>query len=90
MEKSSLLDGLQTSDLQDIVRYLCCVESKGKGDTYSSHSVSKRKMKERMAEVQWMWTKYFNLPPIKEEEEEEETDNLQTINENDNNIDYGE
>ena len=31
----------------------------GKGDTYSSHGGSKKKRKERMAEVQPVWTKYF-------------------------------
>ena len=31
----------------------------GKGDTCSSHGGSKKKRKERMAEVQPVWTKYF-------------------------------
>ena len=58
-EQGHLLDKLSSTELQHIVRFLCCVEKKGKGDTYSSHSGSKKKLKERMAEVQPVWTKYF-------------------------------
>ena len=60
-EKGHLLDRLTNHELQDIVRFLCCVEKKGKGDSYSSHAGSKKKLKERMAEVQPVWTKYFEM-----------------------------
>lgn len=60
-EKSHLLDRLTNPELQDSVRFLCCAEKKGKGDSYSSHSRSKKKLKERMAEVQLVWTKYFEM-----------------------------
>ena len=32
--KDHLFDSLNMPDLQDIVRYLCCMEKKQKGDTY--------------------------------------------------------
>ena len=43
------------------MRFLCCAEEKGKGESYSSHAGSKKKLKERMAEVQPVWTKYFEM-----------------------------
>ena len=55
--------------LQDIVRFLCYREKK-KGDTYSKHSSSMKKMCLRISEVQPVWTKYFS--PIEEAEEESE------------------
>ena len=36
-EKGHLLDQLIATKLQNIVRFLCCVEKTGKEDTYSSH-----------------------------------------------------
>ena len=71
-EHGHLLAKLNLSELQDIVRYLCCVESKGKGNTYSKHSGSKKKLKERITAVQPVWTKYFDLAPAAEEEEAED------------------
>ena len=82
--KGHLLDKLNISELQDIVRFLCCVESKGKGDTYSSHSVNKKKLKERIAAVQPVWTKYFDVVAAAEEDEAEaggEEGGLEPINE---------
>ena len=60
-EKGHLLDRLTNHELQDIARFICCVEKKGKGDSYFSHAGNKKKLKERMAEVQPVWTKYFEL-----------------------------
>ena len=60
-EGGHLLDKLSSTELQNIVRYICCVEKKETGDSYSKHSVSKNKLKERMAEVQPVWTQYFEL-----------------------------
>ena len=60
-ERGHLLDKSSSTELQHIVRFLCCVEKKGKGDSYSSHAGSKKKLKERMAEVQPVWTKYFEM-----------------------------
>ena len=58
-EEGNLLDKLSSTKLQHTVRFLYCVEKEGKGDTYSSRSGSKKKLKERMAEVQPVWTNYF-------------------------------
>ena len=88
--KGHLLDKLNISELQDIVRFLCCVESKGKGDTYSSHSVNKKKLKERIAAVQPVWTKYFDVVAAAEEDEAEaggEEGGLEPINEGYHEID---
>ena len=69
-EGGSLLCALRKPELQDIVRFLCCVEKKV-GDTYTKHSGSNNKMRQRIAKVSPVWTKYF-APPEEEEEEEEE------------------
>ena len=74
-EQGHLLGKLNLSELQDIVCYLCCVENK-KGDAYSNHSGSKKKLKERIAAVEPPWTKYFEPPPAAEEEEEEEVEDV--------------
>ena len=66
-EGGLLLSKLDKTELQDIVRFLCSVE-KTKEDTYSKHSGSMKKMKERITMVQPVWTKYF-APPVEEEEE---------------------
>ena len=58
---------------------------KKKGDTFSSHSSGTEKLKLRMAQVQPIWTKYFELEPTAEEEDsvsgeedsESEEDNAQ-------------
>ena len=71
-EKGHLLSKLNATELQDIVRYLCCVEKKGKGDTYSNHNKGKKKLTVRIAEVEPVWTKYFQLAPVAEEEEDGE------------------
>ena len=63
-----LLNKLNLEELKDIVRYICCAEKK-KGDTFSSHSSGKEKLKLRMAQVQPVWTKYFEFPPAAEEED---------------------
>ena len=68
-ENGSLLVNLGKEPLQDIVRFLCYREKK-KGDTYSKHSSSMKKMRLRISEVQPVWTKYFSH--IEDEEEEEE------------------
>ena len=46
------------------------MEKKGKGDTYSSHSGSKKKPKERMAEVQPVWAEYFEFLMVADEEDD--------------------
>ena len=61
------LSKLDKTKLQDIMLFLCCVE-KIKGDTYSKHSWSNMKIREHIAKVQPVWTKYF--VPLAEEEEE--------------------
>ena len=40
-KKDHLLDQLNATEMQDIVQFLCCVEKKGTGDTFSNHSKSK-------------------------------------------------
>ena len=49
-ENGSLLSKLDETELYDIVCFLCSVE-KTKGDTYSKHSGSMKKTKERIAMV---------------------------------------
>ena len=66
----SLLSKLDKTELQDIVRFLCCVEKKV-GDTYTKHSGSNNKTRQRISKVSPVWTKYF-APPEEEEEEDEE------------------
>ena len=68
------------NELKDIVRFLCCVENKGKGDSFSKHSGSRKKLKERIAEVEPLWTKYFELEA---EPENEDGGRLEPIVEND-------
>ena len=63
----SLLSKLDKTELQDIVRFFCSLE-KTKGGAYSKHSVSMKKMRERIAMVHPVWTKYV-APPVEEEEE---------------------
>ena len=58
-----------------IVRFLCCVEKRGKGDTFSSHGKNKNTLKARICKDEPVWTKYFELAPIAEEEEDEEEEN---------------
>ena len=69
LREGHLLDQLNATELQDVVRYLCCVEKRGKGDALSSHGKSKKTLKARIAEVKTIWTKYFQLAPVAEEEE---------------------
>lgn len=91
-KKGHLLDKLNMSELQDIVRFLCYVEKKGKGDTYPSHNGSKRELKERIAEVKPLWAKYLELPLVAKEEDSKDGDDklrdkeLEDLNEHDNGI----
>ena len=68
-DSGSLLSNIGKEPLQDIVRFICHQEKK-KGDTYSKYSGSMKKMRERIAEVQPVWTKYFS--PLSSEGEESE------------------
>ena len=70
-ENGSLLMNLGKEPLQDIVRFFCYHEKK-KGDTYTKHSSSMKKMRLHILEVQPVWTKYFR--PIEEDEESDEED----------------
>ena len=64
------------------MRFLCCVEKRGKGDTLSSHGKNKNTLKARIAEVKPVWTKYFELAPVAEEEEDgEEEDEVEESDE---------
>ena len=92
----SLLTKLGTDDLKDLVWFLCHVK-KTKGDTFSKHSGSKKKMRERIAGSEPLWTSYFASSVAEETEEEptinaddavDETDfeNLQNEMENINDI----
>ena len=63
-EGGLLLSKLDKTKLQDIVRFLCSVE-KTNGGTYSKHSGSMKKMSERIAMVQPVWTEYFAPPAEK-------------------------
>ena len=74
-EKGHLLDQLNVPELQNIVRFLCCVEKRGKGDTFSSHGKNKNTLKARICKVEPVWTKYFELAPVAEEEEDGEEEN---------------
>ena len=58
-----------------IVRFLCCVEKRGKGDTFSSHGKNKNTLKARFFKVEPVCTKYFELAPIAKEEEDGEEEN---------------
>ena len=71
-EMGHLLDQLNTTELQDIVRYLCCVEKRGKGDIFLNNSGSKTKLKAIISEVKPVWTKSFQLAPVAEEKEDGE------------------
>ena len=66
--QAHLLNKLNLEELVDVVLYICYVEKK-KGDTFASHSSGKEKLKLRMAQVQPVWTKYFEFPPAAEEED---------------------
>ena len=57
-EKGSVLTALSAEDLKHLVRFVCHIKKK-KGDTFSKHSGSKKKMQERLAAVEPSWTKYF-------------------------------
>ena len=57
-EKSSVLTALSADDLKHLVRFVCHIEKK-KGDTFSKHSGSTKKMQQRLAAVESSWTKYF-------------------------------
>ena len=52
-EKDYLLGKLISSELQDIVRYLCCAEKQGtgEGDTHSNHNQNKTKLKVSISTV---------------------------------------
>ena len=63
-----MLDKLNLEELKDSVRCLCYAEKK-KGDTFSSHSSGKEKLKLRISQVQPVWTKYFEFPSAAEEED---------------------
>ena len=58
-KKGHLLDPLNATKVQDSVRCFCCVEKRGKGDTFSRRSKSKKNLKARMTEVKPVWTEYF-------------------------------
>lgn len=48
-EKGHLLDRLNVSEVQDISRFLCCIESEGNGESYSKRIRSKKKLKKMIA-----------------------------------------
>ena len=58
-----------------IVRFLCCIEKRGKGGTFSSYDKNKNTLKARVCKVNPVWTKYFELAPTAEEEEDGEEEN---------------
>lgn len=55
------------------------MESKGNGDTYASHSGSKKKLKETIVAVQPVWTNYFDLATTAEEEDVKDRDGLPPV-----------
>ena len=57
------------------MRFRCCVEKRGKGDTFSSHGKNKNTLTARICKVEPVWTKYFELAPVAEEEEDGEEEN---------------
>ena len=64
-----MLKKIGTDNLKHLVRFLCHVK-KTKGDTFSNHSGSKKKMQEWIAGSKPLWTSYFVLPVAKEIEED--------------------
>ena len=68
-DNGSLLTKIGTDDLRHLVRFLCHIK-KTKGDTFSKHSGSKKKMRERIAGSEPLWTSY-SASPVAEETKEE-------------------
>ena len=68
-DNGSLLTKMDTDDLKHLIRFLCHIK-KTKGDTFSKHSGIKKKMRERIAGSEPLWTSYF-VSLVAEQTEEE-------------------